>query len=154
MERLAATHKHIDDRRLRPICYWYMLIRELKQERKTITGDLYVTAKGERFFSMMGRCPPRKGNQVPTREALVGYWAGVAHQTLYRLRIYERQAHLHLHQRVHLLQLQLREGETIWGGQAKRLLLLDRWRGTSYLAEMGALCGSRRCCCAAWACIL
>ena len=46
MERLAATHKHIDDRQLRPICYWYMLIQELKQERKTITGNLYVTAKG------------------------------------------------------------------------------------------------------------
>jgi RNase P/RNase MRP subunit p29 len=64
-----------------------------------------------------------------TCEALIGHRTRVAHQTLHRLRVYERQSHLQLHQRTHLLKLQLREGET---GviQAKRLLLLDgrRWR--------------------------
>ena len=64
------------------------------------------------------------------REARVGHRAGVAHQALYCLRVYEWQAHLHLHQRIHLLKLQLGESETILGSQAKRLLLLKggRWR--------------------------
>jgi hypothetical protein len=60
-----------------------------------------------------------------TCEALIGHRTGVAHQTLHRLRVYERQ-HLQLHQRVHLLKLQLREGEASGVAQAKRLLLLDR----------------------------
>jgi hypothetical protein len=72
-------------------------------------------------------------------KALIGHRTRVAHQALHRLRVDERQPHLQLHQRTHLLKLQLREGKTAGVTQTKRLLLLDRWRWRAILWRWGAL---------------
>ena len=64
-----------------------------------------MTAKSEQFPQWWMSAHLGRETMHAAREALVRHWARVAHQALYRLRVDERQAHLHLHQRVHLLQL-------------------------------------------------
>ena len=113
-----------------------------RQQNEKITRDLYEEPrKANRFIDDRRGAHLGRETRYATCKALIGHRTRVAHQTLHCLRVHERQSHLQLHQRIHLLKLQLREGKTAGVIQAKRLLLLllDRWRWRAILRRWGTL---------------